>query len=210
MHNKYLGLEISFVGIHTPNLVVLEACQCHIDGNFPVVPGAVSVIASCLIATSTLIWLYCFVSWRRMASRYDHTENREALKAYMKHFTEGNVDAIMELLVSASLKPPKPFYPTGPFLKICEHQSAEAWRKVGCVHNYQVPIQWHSLMHSSRVQVLILTPLPQRSIPGLLSAVQAAQQSHWSRHWWWQLEIHLWQPHDNWGANIHCFVMIFP
>ena len=102
------------------------------------------------------------------------------------------------------------FYPTGPLLKICKHQSAEAWRKVDCVHNYQVHIQWHSLMHSSRVQVLILTPLPQRSIPGLLSAVQAAQQSHWSRHWWWQLEIHLWQPHDNWGANIHCFVLIFP
>ena len=117
MHNKCLGLEISFLGIHTPNLVVLEACQCHIDGNFPVVPGAVSVIASCLIATSTLIWLYCFVSWRRMASRYDHTENREALKAYMKHFTEGNVDAIMELLVSASLKPPKFFIPQDPSLK---------------------------------------------------------------------------------------------
>merc|ERR1719158_1979045 len=33
-----------------------------------------------------------------MAARYDHTVNREALKAYMKHFTEGNVDAIMELL----------------------------------------------------------------------------------------------------------------
>ena len=38
-----------------------------------------------------------------MASQYDHRENQEALKAYMKHFTEGNVDAIMELLVSASL-----------------------------------------------------------------------------------------------------------
>ena len=52
-----------------------------------------------------------------MASRYDHTENREALKAYMKHFTEGNVDAIMELLVSASLTSQN-IYPTGPLLQL--------------------------------------------------------------------------------------------
>ena len=38
-----------------------------------------------------------------MAPQYDHTENREALDAYTKHFTEGNVEAIMELLVSAFL-----------------------------------------------------------------------------------------------------------
>ena len=45
-----------------------------------------------------------------MASTYNHTANREALNAYMKHFTEGNVDAIMELLVSAKFKVPKYFF----------------------------------------------------------------------------------------------------
>ena len=52
-----------------------------------------------------------------MAPGYDHTENREALKAYTKHFSEGNVDAIMELLVSAPLTFQN-LYPTGPLLQI--------------------------------------------------------------------------------------------
>ena len=64
-------------------------------------------------------------------------------------------------------------------------------------------------MLSFRVRVLIPTPLPQRSISGLLSGVPEAQQSHWSQRRR-QPGIHLWQPHDNWGAHILCVLMIFP